>query len=45
MFSNLLLKVGGVGFVLMGVMSFEVSFSDVIGRRFAKVRNGHRFAN
>ena len=35
---------GGFGFVLTGVASFEASFSDVIGRRFAIVRNGHRFA-
>ena len=28
---------------LMGVTSFEACVSDVIGRRFEKVRNGHRF--
>jgi hypothetical protein len=30
---------------LTGVMSFEDYVSDVIGRRFEKVRNGHRFEN
>jgi hypothetical protein len=31
--------------VLMGVTSFEVYVSDVIGRRFEKVKNGHIFEN
>jgi hypothetical protein len=29
--------------VLIGVMSFEVYVSDVIGCRFEKVKNGHIF--
>ena len=31
--------------VLTGVTSFEVYVSDVIGRRFEKVKNGHIFEN
>jgi hypothetical protein len=31
--------------VLTGVTSFEVYASDVIGRRFEKVKNGHIFEN
>ena len=31
--------------VLMGVTSFEVCVSDVIGRRFEKAKNGHIFEN
>ena len=31
--------------VLTGVMSFEVYISDVIGRRFEKVKNVHIFEN
>jgi hypothetical protein len=31
--------------VLAGVTSFEVYVSDVIGRRFGKVKNGHIFEN
>ena len=31
--------------VLTGVTSFEVYDSDVIGRRFEKVKNGHIFEN
>ena len=30
---------------LTGVMSFEVYLSDVIGRRFERVKNGHIFEN
>ena len=30
---------------LTGVTSFETYISDVIGQRFEKVRNGHRFEN
>ena len=30
---------------LTGVTSFEVYVSDVIGRRFEKVKNGHVFEN
>jgi hypothetical protein len=30
---------------LTGVTSFEVYVSDVIGRRFEKVKNGHIFEN
>ena len=31
--------------VLTGVASFEVYVSDVIGRRFEKVKNGHIYEN
>jgi hypothetical protein len=31
--------------VLMGVTSYEVYVSDVIGRRFEKVKNDHIFEN
>ena len=31
--------------VLTGVTSFEVYVSDIIGRRFEKVKNGHIFEN
>ena len=31
--------------VLTGVTSFKVFVSDVIGRRFEKVKNGHIFRN
>jgi len=31
--------------VITGVTSFEVYVSDVIGRRFEKVKNGHIFEN